>query len=120
MVSPKKISVLLFPYPPSLLQVKPKLPSAKTGSRRFPGVTGGMDSGFSLCTAPAFCHGPGILKIGRCMHVLQFAGKLQGQRMRQEGFQRRMKTNNGVARVKRFLEVEVLRGRRLKLHADGE
>ena len=104
----------------NVLQVKPKLPSTKTGSRRFPDATGGMDSGFSLCAAPAFCRGPGILKIGRYMRILQVAGKLQGQRMRQEGFLRRVKTNIGVARVKQFPEAEVLRGRRLKSRADGE
>ena len=43
-----------------LLRVKPKLPGAKTGSPRFLDVTRGMDSGFSLCAAPAFCCGPGI------------------------------------------------------------
>ena len=69
-----------------LLRVKPKLPSTKTGSRRFPDVMGGMDSGFSSCTAPAFCRGPGISKIGRYMCILQVAGKLQGRRMRREGF----------------------------------
>ena len=92
----------------------------KTGSRRFPDATGGMDSGFSLCAAPAFCRGPGISKIGRYMRVLQVAGKLQGRRMRQEGFRRHMKMNNGVARVKQFPEVEVLRGGRLKSRADRE
>ena len=61
-----------------MLQVKPKLPGAKTGSRRFPDVTGGMDSGFSSCAVPAFCHGPGISKIGRYMRILRVAGKLQG------------------------------------------
>ena len=60
-----------------LLPIKPKLPGAKTGSRRFPDVTGGMDSGFSSCAAPTFCRGPGISKIGRYMHVLRVAGKLQ-------------------------------------------
>ena len=103
-----------------LLRIKPKPPSVKTGSRMFPDVMGGMDSGFSSCTAPAFCHGPGISKIGRYMRVLQVAGKLQGRRMRWEGFQRRMKTNIGVARVKQFPEAEVLQGRKLKLHTDGE
>ena len=103
-----------------LLQVKPKLPSVKTGSRRFPDVMGGMDSGFSSCAVPAFSCGPGISKIGRYMHILRVAGKLQGQRTRREGFRRRVKTNIRVARVKQFLEVEVLRGRRLKSHADGE
>ena len=53
-----------------LLRVKPKLPSVKTRSCRFPDMTGGMDSGFSSCTAPAFCHSPGILKIGGYMCVL--------------------------------------------------
>ena len=48
-----------------LLRVKPKLLSAKTGSRRFPDVMGGMDSGFSLCAVPAFCCGPGISDRGR-------------------------------------------------------
>ena len=43
-----------------LLRVKPKLPSAKTESCRFPDVMRGMDSGFSSCAAPAFCRGPGI------------------------------------------------------------
>ena len=104
----------------NMLRVKPKLPGAKTGSHRFPDATGGMDSGFSSCTAPAFCRSPGILKIGRYMHVLRFAGKLQGRRIRREGFRRRMKTNIGVARVKQFLEAEVLRGGRLKSRADGE
>ena len=61
-----------------LLRVKPKLPSTKTGSHRFLDVTGGMDSDFSSCAAPAFCRGPGISKIGGYMHVLQVAGKLQG------------------------------------------
>ena len=70
-----------------MLRVKPKLPGAKTGSRRFPDVTGGMDSGFSLCAVPAFCHSPGILNIGGYMCVPQVAGKLQSQRMGQEGFQ---------------------------------
>ena len=59
-----------------MLQVKPKLPGVKTGSHRFPDVTGGMDSGFSLCAAPAFCCGPGISKIGKYMRVLRFTGKL--------------------------------------------
>ena len=53
-----------------LLCAKPKLPGVKTGSHRFPDATGGLDSGFSLCTAPAFCRGPGISKIGRYMCVL--------------------------------------------------
>ena len=53
-----------------VLRVKPKLPGAKTRSHRFPDVMGGMDSGFSSCAAPAFCHGPGILKIGGYMHAL--------------------------------------------------
>ena len=79
-----------------MLRVKPKLPGAKTRSRRFPDATGGMDSGFSSCGAPAFCRSPGISKIGRYMRVLQVAGKLQGRRMRQEGFRRHVKTNNGV------------------------
>ena len=103
-----------------MLQVKPKLPGAKTGSRRFPDVMGGMDSGFSSCTVPAFCRGPGISKIGRYIRVLRVAGKLQGRRMRREGFWRHVKMNNGVVRVKQFLEVEVLRGGRLKLCTDGE
>ena len=60
-----------------LLRIKPKLPGAKTGSRRFPDATGGMDSGFSSCAAPAFCRGPGISKIGRYMRVLRVTGKLQ-------------------------------------------
>ena len=60
-----------------MLRFKPKLPGAKTGSRRFLDATGGMDSGFSLCAAPAFCHSPGISKIGRYMRVLRFTGKLQ-------------------------------------------
>ena len=68
-----------------VLRVKPKLLGAKTGSCRFPEVMEGMDSGFSSCAAPAFCHSPGILKIGRYMCVLRFARKLQGQRMRREG-----------------------------------
>ena len=89
-----------------VLQIKPKPPGAKTGSRRFPDVTGGMDSGFSSCAAPAFCRGPGILKIGRYMRVRQVTGKLQGRRMRWEGFRRCVKTNIEVARVKQFLEVE--------------
>ena len=103
-----------------LLQIKPKPPSAKTGSRRFPDVMGGMDSGFSSCAARAFCRGPGISKIGRYMRVLQVSGKLKGQRMRREGFRRRVKMNIGVARVKQFPEAEVLRGRRLKSRADRE
>ena len=53
-----------------LLRIKPKLPGAKTESRRFLDVTRGMDSGFSLCAVPAFCHGPGISKIGGYMCVL--------------------------------------------------
>ena len=61
-----------------LLRVKPKLPGAKTGSRRILDATGGMDSGFSSCAAPAFCRSPGISKIGRYMCILQAAGKLQG------------------------------------------
>ena len=123
-------AVLPLPLPPDanltpwhicpLLRIKPKPPGAKTGSHRFPDVTGGMDSGFSSCAAPAFCHGPGISKIGRYMRVLRVAGKLQGRRMRREGFRRRMKMNIGVARVKQFPEAEVLRGRKLKSHADGE
>ena len=103
-----------------MLRVKPKLPGVKTGSHRFPDATGGMDSGFSSCAAPAFCRGPGILKIGRYMCVLQFAGKLQGRRMRWEGFQRCVKTNIRVARVEQFPEAEILRGGRLKSHADRE
>ena len=58
-----------------LLQVKPKLPNAKIRSCRFPDVTGGMDNGFSSCTALAFCHGPGILNICRYMRIPQDAGK---------------------------------------------
>ena len=65
-----------------LLRIKHKPPSAKTRSRRFPDVMGGMDSGFSLGAAPAFCRGPGISKIRRYMRVLQVAGNLQGRRMR--------------------------------------
>ena len=103
-----------------LLRIKPKPPGAKTGSHRFPDVMGGMDSGFSLCPAPAFCCGPGISKIGRYMHVLRVAGKLQGRRVRREGFRRHVKMNIGVARVKQFPEAEVLQGRRLKSCADGE
>ena len=61
-----------------MLRVKPKLPSAKTRSHRFPDVMGGMDSGLSSCAEPAFCHGPGISKIGRYMCVLRVAGTLQG------------------------------------------
>ena len=91
-----------------LLRVKPKLPGAKTGSRRFPDVTGGMDSGFSSCAAPAFCCGPGILKIGGYMCILRVAGKLQGRRMRQESFQWHVKMNNRVARVEQFMETEIL------------
>ena len=103
-----------------VLQIKPKPPGVKTGSRRFPDVMGGMGSGFSSCAAPAFCRGPGILKIGRYMRVLRVAGKLQGRRMRREGFRRRVKMNIRVARVKQFPEAEVLRGRRLKSRADRE
>ena len=103
-----------------MLRVKPKLPGVKTGSHRFLDVMGGMDSGFSSCTAPAFGHGPGILKIGRYMRVLRVTGKLQGQRTRREGFQRCVKTNIRVARVKQFPEAEELRGRRLKSCADRE
>ena len=58
-----------------LLRVKPKLPSAKTGSRRFPDAMGGMDNGFSSCAVPAFCHGPGISDRGRYMHVLRVVRK---------------------------------------------
>ena len=103
-----------------MLQVMPKLPSMKTRSHRFPDVMGGMDSGFSSCTVPAFCRGPGILKIGGYMHILRVAGKLQGQRMRQESFGWHAKANNRVARVEQFMEAEILRGGRLKSHADGE
>ena len=103
-----------------LLQVKPKLPGVKTGSHRLPGVMGGVDSGFSLCTAPAFCHSPGISKIGGYMHVQRVTGKLQGQRMRRESFRRRAKPNNRVVRVKQFTEVEILRGGRLESRADRE
>ena len=103
-----------------LLRVEPKLPGVKTGSRRFLDAMGGMDSGFSLCAAPAFCRSPGILKIGRYMHVLQVAGKLQGRRMRWEGFWRCVKMNNRVARVKQFPEAEVLRGGRLRSRTDRE
>ena len=53
-----------------LLRVKPKLPGAKTGSRRLPDVKRGMDSGFSSCAVPAFCRSPGISKIGRYMCIL--------------------------------------------------
>ena len=60
-----------------LLQVKPKPPGAKTGSRRFPDAMGGMDSGFSSCAALAFCHGPGISDICRYMRIPWVAGKLQ-------------------------------------------
>ena len=91
-----------------LLQVKPKLPSVKIRSHRFPDATGGMDSGFSLCTAPAFCCGPGISKIGRYMCVLQVTGKLQGQRMTREGFWSCAKSNNRVVRVIQFLGAEIL------------
>ena len=59
-----------------LLQVKPKLPDAKIRTRRFLDATGGMDSGFSSCAAPAFCRGPGILNICRCMWVPWAAGEL--------------------------------------------
>ena len=76
----------------------------KTGSRRFLDVTGGMDSGFSLCAAPAFCRGPGISKIGGYMRVLRVAGKLQGRRMGWEGFWWCTKLNNRVMRVKQFPE----------------
>ena len=58
-----------------LLPVKPKLPDAKIGSHRFPDAVGGMDNGFSWCTAPAFCRGPGISNICRYMHIPQVAGK---------------------------------------------
>ena len=58
-----------------LLRVKPKLPGAKTGSRRFPDTTGGMDNGFSSCAAPAFCRGPGISDRGRYMCVLRVVRK---------------------------------------------
>ena len=71
-------SLLDNPFMASLLRVKPKLPGAKTRSHRFLDVMGGMNSGFSLCAAPAFCRGPGILKIGRYMRILRVAGKLQG------------------------------------------
>ena len=53
-----------------LLRVKPKLPSVKTRSCRFPDVMRGMDSGFSSCAVPAFCCSPGISKRGRYMCVL--------------------------------------------------
>ena len=59
-----------------MLRVKPKLPDAKTRSCRFPDAMGGMDNGFSLCTAPAFCCSPGISNICRYMRILQVAGKL--------------------------------------------
>ena len=41
----------------------------------FPDAMGGMDNGFSLCAALAFCCGPGISNIFRYMHVPQVAGK---------------------------------------------
>ena len=59
-----------------MLQVKPKLPGVMTRSHRFLDAMGGMDSGFSSCAVPAFCHGPGILKTGGYMHVPRVAGKL--------------------------------------------
>ena len=70
-----------------MLQGKAKLPGVKTRSRRFLDATGGMDSGFSSCAVPAFCCGPGILNTGGYMRIPQVTGKLQGWRMRQEGFQ---------------------------------
>ena len=82
-----------------LLRVKPKLPGMKTGSRRFLDVTGGMDSGFSSCAAPAFYRSPGISKIGGYMRILRVTGKLQGRRMRRESFQWCTKLNNRVERV---------------------
>ena len=69
-----------------LLRIKPKLPGAKTGSRRFLDATGGMDNGFSSCAAPAFCHGPGISDRGRYMRVLRAVRQLQSRGMRREGF----------------------------------
>ena len=60
----------------ALLQVKPKLPGTKTGSRRLPDVTGGMDNGFSSCAAPAFCRCPGISDRGRYMRVLRAVRQL--------------------------------------------
>ena len=58
-----------------LLRVKPKLPSAKTRFRRFLDAMGGMDNGFSLCAALAFCRSPGILNRGRYMCILRVARK---------------------------------------------
>ena len=69
-----------------MLRVKPKLPGVKTGSRRFPDVTGGMDNGFSSCAAPAFCHGPGISDRGRYMRILRAVRQLQSRGMWWERF----------------------------------
>ena len=91
-----------------MLQVKPKLPGVKTGSRRFLDATGGMDSGFSSCAVPDFCRGSGILKVGRYMCIPRVAGKLQGRRMMREGFRRCAKLNNRVVRVIQFLWAEIL------------
>ena len=76
----------------------------------------GMDSGFSSCAAPAFCHGPGISRDRWVYARERAAGRLLGQRMRQESFQRRKRKNSGVEWVKQFPEEEILRGRELKSH----
>ena len=89
-----------------LLQIKPKLPGTKTESCRFPDVTGGMDSGFSSCAAPAFCCGPGISRDRWVYARERAAGRLLGRRMRRENFRRRKRKNSGVERVKQFPEAE--------------
>ena len=71
----------------NVLRVKPKLPNAKIGSCRSPDATGGMDNGFSSCAAPAFCCGPGISNICRCMHFPQVAGKSLSQWVQRGKFQ---------------------------------
>ena len=87
-----------------LLQVKPKLPDAKIRSRRFLDAMGGMDNGFSSCTAPAFCRGPGISNICRYLRIPWVAGKSQSWQVWCEGFRLREKSNSRGMRVKQFLE----------------
>ena len=79
-------------------------------------MTRGMDSGFSSCAAPAFCHGPGISRDRWVYARERAAGRLLGQRMGRESFRRCKRKNSGVKRVKQFLEAEILRGGELKSH----
>ena len=85
---------------PTVLRIKPKLPGTKTESHRFLDVTGGMDSGFSSCAAPAFCRGPGISRDRWVYARERVAGRLLGRRMRHERFRRRERKNSGVEREK--------------------